>query len=87
MENALEQELVQEELQLNPIDPNSSRWKRLIGLQSRSEEQRIRLQCRKELQRVSFSRQQLDRSTTTTNYSVNRRQNKRNKNVLFSFFV
>lgn len=70
MENALEQELVHEELELNPIDPNASRWKRLIGWQSRTVEEHHRRQCRKELQRVLFGRQQLDRSTMNTNYSV-----------------
>jgi hypothetical protein len=62
MENVLQKELEREESELL-ANTNQSSWKKLIGLQRSTIEEKHRQQCAKELDRVVISRRQLDQST------------------------
>ncbi len=61
MENILQKELEREESELIS-NVNQSSWKRFIGLQRSTIEEKYRQQCVKELDRVFMSRRQLDQS-------------------------
>jgi len=61
MENVLQKELEREESELIS-NVNQSSWKRFIGLQRSTLEEKYRQQCVKELDRVFMSRRQLDQS-------------------------
>jgi hypothetical protein len=61
MENVLQKELEREESELIS-NVNQSSWKRFIGLQRSTIEEKYRQQCVKELDRVFMSRRQLDQS-------------------------
>ncbi|CAF4352403.1 unnamed protein product, partial [Rotaria sp. Silwood2] len=62
MENVLRKELEHEESELLS-NINQSSWKKLIGLQRSTIEEKYRQQCVKELDKVLMSRQQLDQTT------------------------
>jgi hypothetical protein len=61
MENVLRKELEREESELLS-NMNQSSWKKLIGFQRSTIEEKYRQQCVKELDRIIVSRRQLDRS-------------------------
>jgi hypothetical protein len=61
MENVLRKELEREESELlSNINQNS--WKKFLGFQRSTKEEKYRQQCAKELDRVFISRRQLDQS-------------------------
>ncbi|CAF1401347.1 unnamed protein product [Adineta steineri] len=62
MENALRKELEREEAELIS-NTNQNSWKKYIGLQRSTIEEKYRQQCAKELDRVLMSRKQLDQTT------------------------
>jgi len=62
MENVIQKELEREESELLS-NKNQNSWKRFIGFQRSTTEEKYRQQCAKELDRVFISRQQLDQST------------------------
>lgn len=61
MENVLQKELEREESEMLSNVKQSS-WKKFIGLQTLTIEEKHRQQCAKELDKVLMSRRQLDRS-------------------------
>lgn len=71
MENVLRQELEKEEAAL-ATNQNSSSWKRYIGLNSTTNEEKSRQACVKELDKIFLSRQQLDQ-TMKNNQAVTSR--------------
>jgi hypothetical protein len=62
MESVIRKELEREEAELT-ANTNQSSWKKYIGLQSSSIEEKYRQQCVKELDKVFISRQQIDQTT------------------------
>ena len=70
MENVLNGELEREQAQLIS-NVNAKSWKRYVGLQRSTIEEKHREQCVKELEKVLLSRRQLDQSTKK-NQSVER---------------
>lgn len=64
METILRKELEHEESELAGTK-NQSSWRKFVGLQSVSIEEKYRQQCVKELEKVLMSRQQLDQTTKT----------------------
>ena len=62
MENVVQQELEREESELISTT-NQSSWKRYIGLQRSTIEEKHRQHCVKELEKVIVGRRQLDQST------------------------
>jgi hypothetical protein len=61
MENILQKELEREESELISNDKQNS-WKRFIGFQRATIEEKHRQQCVKELDKVLMARRQLDQS-------------------------
>jgi hypothetical protein len=61
MENVIQKELEREESELL-LNTNQSSWKKFIGFQRSTIEEKYRQQCVKELDRVFISRRQLDQS-------------------------
>ncbi len=61
MENVLRKELEREELELVST-MNQSSWKKFIGFQRSTIEEKYRQQCVKELDRLLMSRKQLDQT-------------------------
>jgi hypothetical protein len=61
MENVIQKELEREESELTS-STNQSSWKRYIGFQRSTIEEKHRQQCVKELERVLISRRQLNQS-------------------------
>jgi optic atrophy protein 1 len=68
MENVIRKELEHQESELT-ANVNQSSWRRFIGFQQTTIEEKYRQQCAKELERILGTRQQLDR-TSKKNYSV-----------------
>ncbi len=62
MENVLRKELEREESEL-VSNMNQSSWKKFIGFQRSTIEEKYRQQCFKELDRLLMSRKQLDQTT------------------------
>ena len=62
MENILRKELELEERELMS-KTNQFSWKKFIGLQRSTTEEKYRQQCAKELDRLLLSRQQLNQTT------------------------
>jgi len=62
MENVLRKELEREESEL-VSNMNQSSWKKFIGFQRSTIEEKYRQQCVKELDRLLISRKQLDQTT------------------------
>jgi hypothetical protein len=86
MEDVIRKELEHQESEL-ASNTNQSSWKRLIGFQRSTIEEKYREQCAKELERVLVGRQQFDR-TTKNNYVVcfNRGFDAFNISLLVSFY-
>jgi hypothetical protein len=61
MENVLRKELEREESEL-VSNMNQSSWKKFIGFQRSTIEEKYRQQCVKELDRLLMSRKQLDQT-------------------------
>jgi hypothetical protein len=62
METVIRKELEQQELEL-VSNTNQSSWRKLIGFQQSTIEEKFRRQCVKELDKLLINRQQLDRQT------------------------
>ncbi|CAF1291467.1 unnamed protein product [Adineta ricciae] len=63
MENSVRKELEREESELIATTSQQSSWKKYVGLQRSTIEERNRQQCVKELDRVLVGRKELDQST------------------------
>ena len=85
MENVLNQELEREQAQLiSTVNPKS--WKRYIGLQRSTIEEKYREQCVKELEKVLVGRKQLDQSMKKNQAVRDRKDRERERDLsLFSF--
>ncbi|CAF4716376.1 unnamed protein product [Rotaria sp. Silwood1] len=68
MENVIRQELEQQQLELSS-NKNQSSWRKFIGLQQLTIEEKYRQQCVKELEKILSTRQQFDQ-TTKNNYRL-----------------
>ncbi|CAF1170069.1 unnamed protein product [Rotaria sordida] len=68
MENVIRKELEYQELELNS-NKNQSSWRKFIGFQQLTIEEKYRQQCMKELEKILNTRQQLDQ-TTENNYRL-----------------
>ena len=63
MENSVRKELEREESELIANTSQQSSWKKYVGLQRATIEERNRKQCVKELDKVLVGRKELDQST------------------------
>ncbi|CAF0747610.1 unnamed protein product [Rotaria sp. Silwood1] len=68
MENVIRQELEQQQVELSS-NKNQSSWRKFIGLQQLTIEEKYRQQCVKELEKILSTRQQFDQ-TTKNNYRL-----------------